>query len=239
MGQTVKQDRRGASLRSLSRWPRRRRRPSIRRHAVPIFLFDLDNTLFDADRHCFPWMHEHINAYLMTHLQMDRSAADALRRDYWQRYGSTLAGLLRHHTVDPCAYLEAIHPPVLSRSVPADPALGRMLAALPGPAYVFTNSVASHAQRVLERLGVAHQVSAIFDVAACGFTGKPQLGAYRAVLRSLGVPAARCWMFEDTLANLRSARQLGMHTVYVGRLGRRAHSAQRKLRSLTSWGRRG
>ncbi|MFA7495203.1 MAG: pyrimidine 5'-nucleotidase [Acidithiobacillus sp.] len=208
-----------------------------KRRPLPVFLFDLDNTLYDADRYCFPWMHEHINAYLMRELDLDLAAADLLRRHYWRRYGTTLAGLMRHHRVNPSIFLEEIHPPILSADVPENPELRRWLANLPGPVFVFTNSVASHAWRVLDKLGVSALVQDVFDMETAGYQGKPHVHAYRQVLRLLKVPAWRCVFFDDTLVNLRPARWMGMHTVHIHRKGSllRARSARSRATVLTRW----
>ncbi|WP_253253646.1 pyrimidine 5'-nucleotidase [Acidithiobacillus marinus] len=202
---------------------------------MPVFLFDLDNTLYDADRYCFPWMHIHINSFLMRELDLEPEAADRLRRHYWRRYGTTLAGLMRHHPVDPRAFLEAIHPPVLSADVPENPRLRLWLSRLPGPVYVFTNSSASHAWRVLERLQVADLVEEVFDMESADFQGKPHHHAYRQVLGRLRIPAWRCVFFDDTLANLRTARWLGMQTVHIEKKRRRARSAHQQVHALLGW----
>ncbi|MGC9238063.1 MAG: pyrimidine 5'-nucleotidase [Acidithiobacillus sp.] len=182
---------------------------------MPIFLFDLDNTLYDANRHCFPHMHAFIHDYLMRRLGLDETGASALRQHYWRRYGTTLAGLMRHHAVDPVEFLESIHPPALAATVPPDRSLRQWLRHLPGPAFVFTNSVASHARRVLARLGVEDQFAGIFDMHFADYRGKPDAQVYRRILRALRVPSWRCIFFDDSRANLRTARWLGMHTVHI------------------------
>ena len=57
-----------------------------------VWIFDLDNTLHDATVHIFPSMHEQINDYLMRHFGVDEEGANAMRRGFWQRYGTTLNG---------------------------------------------------------------------------------------------------------------------------------------------------
>ncbi len=207
-----------------------------RRRPVPIFLFDLDNTLYDANRHCFPHMHAFIHDYLMRRLGLDETGASALRQHYWRRYGTTLAGLMRHHAVDPVEFLEAIHPPALAATVPPDRSLRQWLRHLPGPAFVFTNSVASHARRVLARLGVEDQFAGIFDMHFADYRGKPDAQVYRRILRSLRVPSWRCIFFDDSRANLRTARWLGMQTVHISH---RRHPVKGALQlaSPAQWGR--
>ena len=61
---------------------------------APVWIFDLDNTLHNATPHIFPHINRSMTAYLREHLALDEAAADALRMDYWQRYGATLSGLI-------------------------------------------------------------------------------------------------------------------------------------------------
>ncbi|MEY2341874.1 pyrimidine 5'-nucleotidase [Acidithiobacillus sp. IBUN Pt1247-S3] len=187
----------------------------LRRRPWQVYLFDLDNTLYDANVHCFPQMHRYMHAYLEERLGLDRAAAELVRQRYWRRYGTTLAGLMRHHDTDPQEFLRAIHPPALAASVPANPRLDRWLASLDGPAYIFTNSVAAHAERVLERLQVRQHFLGIFDLPAADLRGKPDAQAYRRLLRLYGVPACHCHFFDDSRANLHTARLLGMRTTWV------------------------
>ena len=197
-----------------------------------IYLFDLDNTLFNANLHVFPRMNRHINAYLIRHLALEEAEADRMRRHYWQRYGSTLNGLMALHQVDPLDYLEHVHPEELTLEVTGDPKLRKLLLHLPGRKFVFTNSLRAHAERVLARLGVRDLFEDIFDVVATGFQGKPHSAAYRRVLNKIGVPARACVMVEDTLANLLPAKRLGMATIYVHPRRRRARCADLQLSSI-------
>lgn len=204
----------------------------------PIYLFDLDNTLFNANLHVFPRMNQHINAYLMCQLALDEVAANQLRLRYWRRYGSTLRGLMTQHTVDPLDYLTQVHPETLVHEIGPDRGLRQMLLALPGRKFVFTNSLRSHAERVLIRLGVSDLFEDIFDVVATGFHGKPQIEAYRRVLRHIRVPARHCIMVEDTLENLQTAKRLGMGTVYIHaglRRGRCADQRWRRVQHMRHW----
>ena len=44
-----------------------------------------------------------------------QAEADSLRSQYWQRYGTTLAGLMREHDIDPGPYLTEVHDIPLDR----------------------------------------------------------------------------------------------------------------------------
>lgn len=75
----------------------------------PVWVFDLDDTLHHATPHIFPHINRAMTAYIERHLALDHAAATALRQHYWQRYGATLLGLIRHHGVDPHHFLAATH----------------------------------------------------------------------------------------------------------------------------------
>ena len=83
--------------------------PAVRRGAA-VWLFDLDNTLHDASAAVFGVLSPAMTDYIATELGLEHAEADALRRRYWQRYGATLLGLIRHHaTIKPAHFLHQTH----------------------------------------------------------------------------------------------------------------------------------
>ena len=75
----------------------------------PVWVFDLDNTLHNAAPHIFPHINRSMTAYLQQHLGLDEQTAGELRRHYWQRYGATLSGMMKHHGTDPEHFLWHTH----------------------------------------------------------------------------------------------------------------------------------
>ncbi|HYJ97974.1 MAG TPA: haloacid dehalogenase, partial [Burkholderiaceae bacterium] len=65
----------------------------------PVWLFDLDDTLHDASAASMPGINTAMTEFVQRELRLTRDEADALRRQYWRRYGATLLGLVRHHSV--------------------------------------------------------------------------------------------------------------------------------------------
>ncbi|NCM97704.1 MAG: pyrimidine 5'-nucleotidase, partial [Rhodobacterales bacterium] len=57
------------------------------------WVFDLDNTLYPPSARLFDQIEVRMSAWVMQALGVDRAEADRLRRHYWARYGTTLAGL--------------------------------------------------------------------------------------------------------------------------------------------------
>ena len=184
---------------------------------MEVLLFDLDNTLYPPERELFNLIDVRINRFMIEQVGIPAGAVDALRREYWAAYGVTLQGLIRHHGVDPEAYLHYVHDVDVTARLAPDMELRDMLEALPQHKAVFTNGSTCHAGRVLAALGIADQFASVFDIRVADYLPKPYPEPYHAVLAALGVPAQDCVMVEDSRENLRTAKHLGMTTVLVGR----------------------
>lgn len=185
------------------------------------WIFDLDNTLHNATPHIFPHINRAMTAYLQQHLNLDEAAAGALRRNYWQRYGATLLGLIRHHDTDPAHFLWHTHQfPDLGRMVVREPRLRQALRRLRGRKYVFSNAPVHYAQEVLCLLGVADQFDAVYSIESVRFRPKPDAYGFLRLCRAHHLRPRRCIMVEDSLENLRTAKRLGMKTVWVSQAER-------------------
>jgi putative hydrolase of the HAD superfamily len=185
------------------------------------WIFDLDNTLHDARPHIFPHINRAMTEYLRRHLGLDEAGAGALRREYWLRYGATLLGLIRHHDTDPGHFLWHTHQfPDLRRMVVGEPRLREALRSLRGRKYLFSNAPVHYAEAVLEVLGVADQFEAVYSIERVRFRPKPDAYGFLRLCRDHHLKPRRCIMVEDTLENLRTAKRLGMKTVWVSRSGR-------------------
>jgi putative hydrolase of the HAD superfamily len=191
---------------------------TVRRPLVGLtWIFDLDNTLHDADPHIFPHLNRAMTAYLETHLGLARDDANSVRMQYWRRYGATLLGLIRHHDVDPGHFLRETHRfPELGRMVLRHPLLRSVLTRLPGRKLVFSNSPVHYSVAVLGILRVADLFDDVFSIEHTGYRPKPDRRGFLRLLRKHRLRPRRCVMVEDSLVNLRTAKRLGMRTVWVG-----------------------
>lgn len=186
------------------------------------WIFDLDNTLHNATPHIFPHINRAMTAYLQQHLRLGEAEAGALRRHYWQRYGATLLGLIRHHDTDPRHFLWHTHQfPDLKRMMVSEPLLHHALRRLPGRKFVLSNAPAHYAREVLRLLGVADLFDAVFSIERVSFRPKPDVHGFLRLCRTHHLRPRRCIMVEDTLENLRTAKRLGMKTVWVSRAERK------------------
>lgn len=197
------------------------------------WVFDLDNTLHDADAHVFPHMHQAMTDYLMTHLDLDEAGASNLRERYWRRYGATLQGLMRHHGTDPEHFLRHTHQfPALHRMVLRWRGLRVALQKLPGRKIVYSNAPAHYTRRVLDLLGIADLFERVFTIEHAGYRPKPDPHGYRRLFHRMGLKPWNCVMVEDTLANLEIAKKLGMKTVLVGALPKRPGYVDLSVKSV-------
>ncbi len=181
---------------------------------VDTWVFDLDNTLYPPSARLFDQIDTRMTAYIMKALGLDREAADTLRSTYWRDHGTTLAGLMRVHALDPGPYLHEVHDISLDHLVP-DPGLCAAIAALPGRRIVHTNGSAPYAERVLDRRGLSGAIDAVYGVEHADYRPKPERAAFEAVLARDGSHPATAAMFEDVARNLAAPHALGMRTVHV------------------------
>ena len=188
-------------------------RPDLRH--VGTWIFDLDNTLYPSECEFMALIDERMTAFVMRETGLAHVEARALQRRYLDEHGTTLAGLVAHHGIDPHVFLDEVHDVSLDRLTP-DRDLEQALKRLPGRRLVFTNGSAAHAERVLDKLGVRALFEAVFHLEAADFTPKPRPAAYHALIEAHGVDPERSAFFEDSERNLKPAADLGMTTVLVG-----------------------
>jgi putative hydrolase of the HAD superfamily len=198
-----------------------------------VWLFDLDDTLHDASRASFLAMNRAMTDYVQTHLGLPEPEASALRQHYWRRYGATLLGLTRHHGVKAAHFLAETHRlPGLEQRLRTSAHDRAALARLPGRKIVLTNAPQAYARRVLDALGLTGLFDAIVAIDDMVMFGqhrpKPDARMLRWICAKLKLPPHRCWLVEDTLVHQKSARGIGMHTVWMQRyLGGRFRGTRR------------
>lgn len=183
--------------------------------AVQTWVFDLDNTLYPPEARLFDQIERRMTAFVAAALGVDAARASALRAEYWRDHGTTLAGLMAVHGVEPDPYLAEVHDIDLAAVAPT-PRLAAAIAALPGRKVVYTNGSREHARRVTAALGIAHLLDALYGVEDAGYLPKPRPEAFARVFAADGLDPARAAMFEDDPRNLEVPHALGMRTVLVG-----------------------
>jgi putative hydrolase of the HAD superfamily len=181
---------------------------------IDCWIFDLDNTLYHPSAKLFDLIDARMGAFIMRLLGCDAVEARRVQKEYFHVHGTTMAGLMRHHGVDPETFLVDVHDIALDRIAP-DARLRAGLARLPGRRLVFTNADADYAARVLDARGIADLFEGICDIRAVHYTPKPDPAAYTALLAHQKIDPAKSLFVEDMARNLTPAKALGMTTVWL------------------------
>ena len=181
---------------------------------VESWIFDLDNSLYPASTDLFALIDQRMKAFIQRLVGCDSAEARRIQKQHFLAHGTTLAGLMREHGVDPHEFLDFVHDIDLAR-LTADPALVAALDRLPGRKFVFTNASEGYARRVLDRLGLANAFDGLHDIHAMNYLPKPDPRAYQAMCDALAIVPARALFADDMARNLTPAKALGMTTVWV------------------------
>jgi putative hydrolase of the HAD superfamily len=178
------------------------------------WIFDLDNCLYPASTGLFSLIDQRMGAYIQRLLDCGPEEARRVQKSHFHTHGTTLAGLMKEHGVDPHDFLEDVHDIDLER-VQCDERLARLLPRLPGRRFVFTNGDAPYARRVLDRIGVAEHFDDLHDIQASSFRPKPDPHGYELLCERFGIDPAQALLADDMVQNLAPAKALGMTTIWV------------------------
>lgn len=187
--------------------------PPALRH-VDCWIFDLDNSLYPASADLFALIDRRMTLFIQQRLGCDAGEAFRIQKGYFRDHGTTLAGLMREHDVDPYEFLGFVHDIELAR-IAADPRLVAALDRLPGRKLVFTNGDEAYARRVLDKLGLGNAFDGLHDIHAMDYVPKPDPGAYAAMCERWAIEPRRALFVEDMARNLKPAKALGMITVWI------------------------
>ena len=204
------------------------------------WVFDLDNTLYPASARLFDQMDVKMTAYVANALGVDLVEARRIQKAYFFDHGTTLAGLMAEHGIDPHHFLADVHDiemDVLDENVPLAAAIAR----LPGRKIIFTNADTPYATRVLDRLGLGESFEAIHDIHAMDLKPKPNASAYAGLCAAFDIDPTESLFVEDMARNLTPAKAIGMTTVWIDNGSEQAAAEQDRsfidftTPDLTAW----
>jgi putative hydrolase of the HAD superfamily len=178
------------------------------------WVFDLDNTLYPGSCNLFAQIDQKMTAFISGYLNVPPDYARHLQKSYYRQFGTTLAGLMEIHKLEPTEFLEYVHDIDLA-PIDAHPELAEAIAALPGRKLIFTAGSRKHAENVAGKLCILDQFDDIMDIVETKFVPKERAEAYHTMLERHAVDATKAAMFEDMPHNLLPAHVLGMTTVLV------------------------
>ncbi len=178
------------------------------------WVFDLDNTIYSADKNLFVEMNDKMRSYVMDLLNIDVEEAFKFQKKYLKDYGTTLAGLIKNHNVDPIDFLDVVHDLDYS-VVKYDKDLKDILQKIPNEKYIHTNGTKKHCEKVLGRLDISTLFNDCFDIIEADFIPKPQQQNYNIMQNKFNIDFQNTIFFEDMVKNLIVPKQMGMTTIWI------------------------
>jgi putative hydrolase of the HAD superfamily len=181
-----------------------------------------------------------MTAYVANALGVDLVEARRIQKAYFFDHGTTLAGLMAEHGIDPHHFLADVHDiemDVLEQNAPLAAAIAR----LPGRKIIFTNADTPYAGRVLDRLGLGESFEAIHDIHAMDLKPKPNASAYAGLCAAFDIDPTESLFVEDMARNLAPAKAIGMTTVWIDNGSEQAAAEQDRsfidftTPDLTAW----
>lgn len=181
---------------------------------VDCWIFDLDYTLYPPACGLFGQIDQRMGQFIANLLGCDAAEARRVQKMYFHDHGTTLAGLMHYHAIDPREFLDFVHDVDMSLLAGA-PRLASRIMALPGRRLIFTNGDKPYADRVLAALGLQDCFEGMWDVVAMDYKPKPEPSAYHGLIEAFGFDPERAVFVEDSARNLAPAKALGMQTVWI------------------------
>ena len=190
---------------------------SIFKDSYDFWIFDLDNTLYDITLGVFKKISKRMTKFIINELELDEDKAKTLQKEMFLKYGLTLRGLIVEKKINPDRFLNYVHDvdhPELER----DNELISLLKNLNGKKYIYTNAPYSHAKKILNVLGAFDLFDDILDIKKTDYIPKPDLTSFEIMQRKFGISfknVKKSIFIEDTVKNLKPAKQIGMSTVWI------------------------
>jgi len=190
---------------------------SIFKDSYDFWIFDLDNTLYDINLGVFKKISKRMTKFIINELELDEDKAKTLQKEMFLKYGLTLRGLIVEKKINPDRFLNYVHDvdhPELER----DNELISLLRNLNGKKYIYTNAPYSHAKKILNVLGAFDLFDDILDIKKTDYIPKPDLTSFEIMQRKFGISfknVKKSIFIEDTVKNLKPAKQIGMSTVWI------------------------
>lgn len=199
--------------------PRRGAKPTA--PAVKVWFIDLDDTVMESSGGMLHAIHLRMNDFISRALGISWEEAGKLRTAYWERYGSTFLGLWRNHRIDPRVFLPETHDFDYSSFVRAagNPAEDIRALRRKGVRIVlYTNGPRIYAEEVLRLLRLHDAFDAVVTSTDMRLMGdwrpKPSATMLRALCARFHVRPQEAAIIDDSPANLRAAKSIGMRTFW-------------------------
>ncbi len=175
-----------------------------------IFIFDYDNVLYPADLGIIEKIDDKIAEFIKIKLNVSIEKAHNIRKDYYNKYGTTIEGLKLHHNINPKEYFDFILD--IDLTLKKDSDLINLLNHIEGDKFIFSNGLKRYIKKGLKMLGIHEFFNEIFDIEFFSFSGKPNKESYKKVnqyIKKIYPNENDIIFIDDRLINLYPACNLG------------------------------
>ena len=178
------------------------------------WIFDLDNTLHDAEKKIFPIINQKINNYISEELNISFSEADTMRQKYWNEYGATLEGLIKNHGINPTEFLENTHTIIdFEELIFPMKNIVEVLSSISERKILYTNAPKNYTNRVIKACQIEDYFDGIFTIEDSNFKAKPSKESMRIFINKFKIKKA--YFVDDVKENLETANQFGISTIWL------------------------
>ena len=178
------------------------------------WIFDLDNTLHDAQSKIFPLVNAKMNEYISSYLDISLEDASSLRESYWERYGATLKGLIKHHNINPIDFLSVTHNlQDFNKLVHPENNLKKTLSKIQGRKIIYTNAPKTYTNKILKISKIFELFDEIFTIEDSNFIPKPDQGMMDTFLKKYDISEGV--FIDDVKENLIAAKNSGLTTIWI------------------------
>lgn len=178
------------------------------------WIFDLDNTLHDAQSKIFPLVNTKMNEYISLYLDISLEDASSLRESYWERYGATLKGLIKHHNINPIDFLSVTHNlQDFNKLVLPENNIKKTLSKIQGRKIIYTNAPKTYTHKILKISKIFELFDEIFTIEDSNFIPKPDQDMMDAFLKKYNISEG--FFIDDVKENLITAKNSGLTTIWI------------------------
>ena len=178
------------------------------------WIFDLDNTIYDPKSKIFDQIDLRMKQFISSRLNISKEEAFKIQKKFYNEYGTTLSGLMKHYQIQPNEFLKFVHDVDLSKLKKCSH-LFKEINQLPGRKIIYTNGDQDYAKKVLNSLGVESLFEYILDITKSKYIPKPSVEPLITYLNKKKINAKTCVYFEDLEKNLENAHKYGITTVHI------------------------
>jgi putative hydrolase of the HAD superfamily len=184
--------------------------------SITQLLVDLDGTLYPIENGYEAYVRRNIFEFM--HQELGVPSVEEAKR-IWQplfaKHNQSLKGLREGgFKFDTEQYWDFIRRDA-DKFLTPDPKVRACLQCLPQTKWILTNCNEKHARIALEYLGLEDCFEGVLGADFMGEQAKPQRAVFERALKHIGTQPQHCGMLEDSLKNLKQAKEMGIHTILV------------------------